>query len=297
MAKKAEKQMETSLQQEQLFGEREDHAASGTSAAVGDDGAVRRKKHFSPKMAREEIRGIQDLLWKEALLALSQIESHAGDAGFQEYLQEHLPQNSLETRTRYAQSLMRWFFPDGVRGLVGQVLLSYRDQSMAAEMLRYLYLRAEPMVGAAVADALFPIAENAVIPGSYLTNFIRGRFGDNTPDKSIKRIKANLRKLGFLARGKGDKDMLRAMAPSATGFLVALHHVFALNEAGSVEFKRITDDCFWKYLGFKSEDRLRVILKESLGKGLIAKYLVADRIESIAFRYSFEEFVGRRMKA
>ena len=86
------------------------------------------------------------------------------------------------------------------------------------------------------------------------------------------------------------------MAPSATSFLVTLHHVFAPAEAGSVEFKRITDDCFWKYLGFKSEDQLRVILKESLGKGLIAKYLVADRIESIAFRYSFGEFVSRRLK-
>lgn len=283
--------------QENLFGVQEDSPASVTSAAVGDDGDRRKKKHFTPKMAREEVRGIQDLLWKEALLALPQVDSYNDDAAFQEYLGEHLPQNSLETRTRYAQSLMRWFYPDGVRGLAGQVWLSYRDQSLAEEVLRYLYLRAEPMVGAAVAEALFPIAENAVIPGSYLTNFIRGRFGENTPDKSIKRIKANLRKLGFLAHGKGDKDTLRAMCPSATGFLVTLHHVFAKTEAGSVEFRRVTDDCFWKYLGFKSEDRLRVILKESLGKGLIAKYVVADRIESIAFRYSFGEFVSRRMKA
>jgi len=192
---------------------------------------------------------------------------------------------------------MRWFFPDGIRGLAGQVWLNYRNLDLAVEILRYLYLRAEPMVGAAVANALSPIAENAIIPGSYLTNFIRERFGDSTPDKTIMRVKSNLRKLGFLAREKGTNDRLRAMAPSSTGFLVVLHHVFAFGEAGSVEFKRIANNNFWKYLGFKGEDQLRAILRDSLGKGLLSKYVVADRLESITFRLSFSDFVIKRIAA
>ena len=212
-------------------------------------------------------------------------------------MRDHLPQNSLETRDRYSQNLMRWFFPDGIRGLAGQVWLNYRNLDLAEEILRYLYLRAEPMVGAAVANALSPIAENAIIPGSYLTNFIRERFGDSTPDKTIMRVKSNLRKLGFLAREKGTNDRLRAMAPSSTGFLVVLHHVFAFGEAGSVEFKRIANNNFWKYLGFKGEDQLRAILRDSLGKGLLSKYVVADRLESITFRLSFSDFVIKRIAA
>jgi hypothetical protein len=46
-------------------------------------------------------------------------------------------------------------------------------------------------------------------------------------------------------------------------------------------------------LGFKSEDRLRDILKVAVNHDLLAKYVLADRIESISFRYTFAEFVGR----
>src|SRR5207249_3654083 len=144
----------------------------------------------------------------------------------------------------------------------------------------------------AVSEALFPIAENAVIPPSYLTNFVRQRFGQRTPDKSIQRAKSNLRKLGFLVREKGDRDTLRPMAPSPTGFLIILHYLFAKDEARGIEFRTLVDNPFWKFIGFKSDDQLRSVLRESVRKGLMAKYVVADRIESISFRFTFGEFVA-----
>jgi hypothetical protein len=247
--------------------------------------------------ARPNVLAIQDLIWKEAWFALEAVEAHTDDAAFQEYLREHLPQNSRSTRSRYVQTLVRWFFPDGVRGLAARVWLSYRDRALAEEVLRYLHLRAEPMAGAAVAEALLPIAEGAVIPESYLPNFLRGRFGDETPAKSIQRLKANLRKLGFLVRGKGNRDTLRVPALSATGFLIVLHYLFAWQQADAVEFRTLAADPFWQYLGFKNEDQLRTILRNSLDRGLLAKYLLADRIESISFRYSFEEFLAGKMTA
>jgi hypothetical protein len=243
------------------------------------------------------VRAIQDLIWKEAWFALDAVEAHTDDAAFHEYLREHLPQNSRSTRSRYVQTLVRWFFPDGVRGLAARVWLAYQDRALAEEVLRYLYLRAEPMAGAAVADALLPIAENAIIPDSYLPNFLRARFGDGTPAKSSQRLKANLRKLGFLIKGKANRDTLRVPAPSVTGFLVVLHYLFAPRQAGAVEFRTLVADPFWKYLGFKNEDQVRTALKESLNRGLLAKYVLADRIESISFRYSFEEFVAGRLTA
>jgi hypothetical protein len=244
-----------------------------------------------------DVRAIQDLIWKEAKWALAAAESFTDDTAFEEYLREHLPQNSRTTRARYVQILMRWFFPDGVRGLAPSVWIAYHDQALADEMLRYLYLRAEPMAGAAVAEALLPITEGAVIPANYLPNFLRSRFGEDTPAKTIQRLKANLRKLGFLVRGKGSRDTLRVPSPSPTGFLIVLHLLFAPRQAGGVEFRTIAADPFWKYLGFKNEDQLRTILKDSLDLGLLAKYVLADRIESISFRYSYEEFIAGKMMA
>jgi hypothetical protein len=168
---------------------------------------------------------------------------------------------------------------------------------VAEEILRYLYLRAEPMAGAAVAEALLPIAEHSLVPAGYLANFVRSRFGHDAPDKSIKRLKSNLRKLGFLARAKDHRDTLRPMARSPTGFLIILHHLFARQHAGGVEFRTLAADPFWKYLGFKTEDQLRAILKASFDKGVLAKYVLADRIESISFRYTFAEFLTGRVKA
>jgi hypothetical protein len=279
-----------------LFEDPEDGSDAALAGPRGDDSPAKNAE-LPPRAPRQDVRVIQDLIWNEALCALAEIERFTDLAEFQVYLQQHLPQNSLETRTRYTQTLIRWFFPDGIRGLAARVWLEYRDQQLAEEMLRYLYLRAEPMVGDAVAEAVYPIAENAVIPESYLPNFLRSRYGDDTPAKSIKRLKSNLRKLGFLVRTKGNRDTLRPLSPSPTGFLLVLHYLFARTQSGGIEFKTLAADAFWKYLGFKSEDQLREILRGSLRKDLIAKYLVADQIESISFRYNFEEFVGGKLRA
>jgi hypothetical protein len=175
---------------------------------------------------RQEVRVIQDLLWKEALMTLEWAEDH-GDAGaFQEFIRTNLPQNSLSTRTRYAQTLIRWFYHDGVPGLVGRVWMAYRNQALAEEVLRFRYLEAEPIPAAAVADALFPIQENAVVPDSYLANFVREKFGGDVPEKTIERLKSNLRKLGFLGGAAHQRNVLRPLTPSATGFLVLLHYRF-----------------------------------------------------------------------
>ena len=249
-----------------------------------------------PSKKHEVIRAIQDLIWKEALLSLPWSEKFEDIGEFQHYIREHLPQNSLSTRDRYAQTVVRWFYPDGLKGLTAKVWRHYQDPGLAEEILRYRYLCAETMAGALVADALFPIGENAAIPDSYIVQFIRERFGSAVPDKTTERLKANLRKLGFLSSGKERRDLLRPIAPSATAFLILLHFLFSQGQPGGVEFRVIASESFWKYLGFKSEDRLRAILREALDRGLIAKYVVADRIESISLRYSFSEFVEGRMR-
>jgi hypothetical protein len=296
MTTKRKKDLDHNSTQPTLFDGKGDAADSDNHQAASADPSSKAKKPAKPRVAPQDIRAIQDLLWKEAVDTARQAENFKTEEAFQDHLRQHLPQNSLETRTRYAQSLMRWFFADGVNGLASSVWSNYRDQCLLEETLRFLYLNAQPMVAAAVAEALFPIAENAQIPPSYLTNFIRQRFGEDTPDKSIKRVKQNLRKLGILVREKGDRDTLRALSPSPTGLLILLHYLFARNEPHGVEFRTIVDNPFWKFLGFKSEDQLRAILKESVNRGLIAKYVLADRVESISFRFSFNEFVAKRMK-
>jgi hypothetical protein len=295
MAKHAKKNPQVETGQRILFDGQPDPTTGEEFPLPVDNGAVPALRQGKPVVVPPDVQAIQDLLWKEAQWALPATESFTDEAAFERYLVEQLPQNSPRTRMRYVQTLMRWFFPDGVRGLAASVWIHYRHQALADEILRYLYLRAEPMAGAVVAEALLPIAENSVIPDSYLPNFLRKRFGDGPPAKTVQRLKTNLRKLGFLVRGKGGRDTVRVPVHSATGFLIVLHHLFALRHAGAVEFRTLAADPFWKYLGFKTEDQLRTILKDGMDRGLLAKYVLADRIESISFRCTFEEFIeGKR---
>jgi hypothetical protein len=297
MAKGTRKNRQAEIDQGVLFDGLTSPPASPDLPPPANPGAFARRKLTTPRVAPTDVRAIQDLVWNEARWALTAAEQFTDDAPFEAYLAEHLPQNSPSTRTRYAQTLVRWFFRDGVRGLAAGVWIHYRDPALADEILRYLYLRAEALAGAVVAEALLPIAEHAVIPESYLPNFLRGRFGADTPAKTIRRLKTNLRKLGFLVRVTGSRDTLRVPAHSATAFLLVLHHLFALRHSGAVEFRTVAADPFWKYLGFKTEDQLRSILKDSMDRGLLAKYVLADRIESISFRYSFEQFIEGKMTA
>src|SRR5438876_727049 len=116
MAKHSKKTCQTETGQGMLF----DYLTNATGdegLPSAGNGAVERSKLATPRVDPVDVRAIQDLLWKEARWALTASESFTDDASFEAYLGEHLPQNSPTTRTRYAQTLVRWFFPDGVRGL------------------------------------------------------------------------------------------------------------------------------------------------------------------------------------
>src|SRR5262249_51289539 len=262
MAKHANKNRQVETGQRILFDGQTDPATGEEIPLPATNGTVPAIRQGKPSMAPPDVQAIQDLLWKEARWALPATESFTDDAAFERHLAEQLPQNSPTTRIRYAQTLTRWFFPDGLRGLAPRVWKHYRDQVLGDEILRYLYLQAEPMAGAVVAEALLPIAENAVIPGSYLPHFLPARFAANTPAKTVQRLKTNLRKLGFLVRGKGGRDTVRLPVHSTTSFLIVLHYLFARRQGGAVEFRTLAADPFWKYLGFKTEDQLRTILKD-----------------------------------
>jgi hypothetical protein len=240
-------------------------------------------------------RVLQDVLINEAILAARLAEGVRSARELESLLAERLPQNSRETRERYAQSILRWFFGDGPDGLVTQVWRAYQDESLQRDILRVLYLRAEPIVGDCVAEALYPLADGMFIPPSYFDAFLAQRLGStDIPEKTRERLKVNLGKLGFLARSRSRGDRLRAINPSKTAFLIMLHHLFAPEEPRTVELNRLFADPFWKYLGLKSEDSVRSILRLADAGQWIGKYVVADQLEQVTTCYSLKGLLSRR---
>src|SRR3989442_2425755 len=104
---------------------------------------------------------IQDALLVEGRLAVKLSVGCQSLAQLNELLLKNLGQNSLQTRRRYAQSIIRWVFSDGIAGLLPRVWRAYDDESIMTDLLRCSYLAHEPVMAACIADALFPF-ENGI---------------------------------------------------------------------------------------------------------------------------------------
>ena len=241
-------------------------------------------------------KALQDVLLAEGLLAVKLSVDCQSLEQLQEALVKKLGQNSLGTRRRYAQSLLRWFFSDGIDGLLRRAWLAYGDEAIVGDLLRWSFLEREPVMGACVADALFPLENGITIPATYFDKFLTDFLHEAPPEKTRERLKINLKKLGFLDRAKGKPDRLTPVVAQKTSLLILLHHLFAAKSVRSVELRTLFANPFWKYLGYKSEDGVRVLLREADAAGVVGKYVVADQLEQVTTCYSLDEFLERKVR-
>jgi hypothetical protein len=246
--------------------------------------------------AVRERKTIQDVLFAEGVLAIKLAHEAKSPEELQELLVRRLGQNSMETRRRYAQSIARWFFPDGLSGLLPRVWLAYQDEAIALDLLRWSYLNQESILGRCVAEALFPCETGLVIPATYFDKYLQDHLGEPASEKTRKRLKTNLKKLGFLERAKGKPDRLLLVVPTKTSFLILLHHLFAAKSVRTVELRNLVTNPFWKYLGYKSEDAIRALLREADAAGLVGKYVVADQLEQVTTCFTLDELLERRVR-
>ena len=262
---------------------------AGQSPSTGDPAP--------PAPVRERPRKvIQDILLEEGLWAVMRADQHESLESLTEDIAANLKQQSRETRIRYARSITRWFFPS--RDINSPAVLAwsgYHDKALLTELLRALYLKAEPIVGKCVEEFLYPLQDKAVIPGTYFDSYLLSSLSD-IPPRTRKRLKMNLRKLGFLAKSVPGKDLLRPLSPSGTALFLLFTFYFARDEVRTAEMPTVLKDPFWKYLGFKSEDSVRRVFREAVNRGLLAKYVVADQLELLTTALTFEQCIEKKVR-
>ena len=150
------------------------------------------------KPPQRERRTIQDVLIPEGLMAIKAAHEAKSTDELQELLMKRLGQNSMETRSRYSRSIINWFFPDGVQGLLPRVWQAYQDDAISADLLRWSYLNKEPIMGRCVGEALFPCESGLAMPSTYFDKFLHDCLGETPPEKTRERLKMNLKRIGFL---------------------------------------------------------------------------------------------------
>lgn len=232
-------------------------------------------------------------MFKEAFAALPVIASLSDLSLLRLRLAETLPQNAEATRIRYAESMIRWFFRDGLNGLALSSWRTYADYGLQHSLHRYLYLSIEPIVAQCVVNVLSKLNEGIIVPEGYLAGHTEKLVGHPLVELTRRRLLSNLRKLGFLDR-QATGDRLAPVQVNKTGLLLALHYEFAREELRTVSFASIAANPFWRYFGVRTEDDLRDFLREADHRGLLGKYVVADRLEQVTPAYTLAELLQRK---
>ena len=246
-----------------------------------------------PRILARPQKTLQDVMFRESLAALQNLSSVSALDELRPLIAATLPQNSEATRVRYADSLIRWFFRDGLSGLSLSAWRAYGDISIQFSLHRYLYLAIEPIVAQCVVHVLSRLNDGIVIPEGYLASHTEKLIAHQLVDQTRKRLLSNLRKLGFLERS-GSADRLAFVPVNKTGLLLAFHYEFAREETRTVSFSTIAANPFWRFFGVRSEDALRDFLREADHVGLLGKYVVADRLEQVTPSYTLAELLRRK---
>jgi hypothetical protein len=241
-------------------------------------------------------RTISDLHFPEAIFAVKESADCHDLKELQSRLTSRLGQNSQETRLRYARFLIRWFFPDGLDGIARKTWIAYRDEKILADILRFLYLAHEPVMGACIAECLFPVELGMRVPPSLFDRFLATYYGGEYTKKTTQRLKSNLMRLGVLERSSRENDKIISLNPAKTSLLLLTHYIFAADEPRTIELRNLVANPFWKYIGFKHEDELRAVFRTADAAGYIGKYVVADQLEQITTCLTLDAFLSRKVR-
>jgi len=239
-------------------------------------------------------RTISDLYVSDAVFAVKEATKCDSVDALKERLTHVLSQNSAETRIRNARFIIRWFFPDGIDGIATRTWSAYEDDRILMDVLRYLYLSQEAVMGSCVTECLYPIELGMRVPALEFDRFLTSYYCDPPTKKTTQRLKTNLAKLGILESSRGHDHLLVPLVPTKTALLILTHSIFSPSGPRTIELKRLLADQFWKYLGFKSEDAVRTIFREADSAGVLGKYVVADQLEQITTRWGLDEFLSNK---
>ncbi len=252
-------------------------------------------KNQLPKLINRPQSTLQDVLLKESLNVIERAEGVSEISELKAAIASGLPQNSEMTRHRYADSIIKWFFRDGLNGLALSAWRGYRDYSVQAALHRFLYLSAEPIMAASVSEILPRLQEGIIVPPQYLISNTQKVIGHDLVSLSQQRLLANLRKLGFLEKtGNGDRVIVPPFNPTAG--LLCLHYAFSVESPKTIEFSQIKANPFWFFVGLRNADQLRDLMRAADHAGLIGKYVIADRLEQITTSLGWLDLIERRAR-
>lgn len=236
---------------------------------------------------------LQDFPYAAGIQAVKDSLGFSNFDEFYQHLLHTLPQNSTETRKRYASLVTRWFFPNRqLNSLLPRVWLAYHDDNLLKQTARALVLENEPVIARFVTDVVYPITPGEPLPPNASRDYIVATYGA-FKENSHKRLLTTALRLDFLTR-RGAQWFVAALPPPVDGLLVLIHDRLA----PTPRIVRVADLLaapWWRHLGLRTPDDLRAALRTAHAAGLIARYSVVDDLEQITTRYALDDYLGQAL--
>lgn len=237
---------------------------------------------------------LQDVIWEDSLALIKTSDQFQSYEAFYQHLIENLPQNSPETRRRYAGLIQRRFFPThSLDDLIPTVWRTYHDESLLTDLMRVTALEGEPAVAEFALKHILSQTPGSVLNPTVAKTFIQEMYGV-FKEKSYQRLLQTCRVLGFVGRYNGDLLIERIDLP-ADAFLILLHSRLAPTPR-IVRLNKVVETIWWRLLGLHTIDDIRHILYKAEAAGLISRYSKVDELEQVTTRYSYEDYVGQAMR-
>ena len=234
------------------------------------------------------------LFWKESIQAVKLSVEFSDFKAFRSELERVLPWNSSYVRVRRVRSIIKWFFPaHSIDNLLTKVWTFYKDELILGEIMRYQYLTTEPVVCEFVIKHVLTRSPGSVLKIDYLKDFLLKKYGVVKNDP-LRALSSAIRHIGLASRGKNGIIITEIGLPK-TSLLILVHYIFAPTPR-TVTMKEILSNCFWLCLGIRDSEAVKKILHEADANSIITKYIVADQLEQITTKYSFDEFVQRKIR-
>lgn len=237
---------------------------------------------------------LQSFPYAAGVQAIKECQEFGTFDEFYQHLVENLPQNSPQTRKRFASLIVRWFFPDrALDGLLPRTWATYHDEQLLADLMRVTTLEVEPVLGRFVVDVVLPFEPGVQFPAELARDYIIGTYHEYKKD-SYDRLLVAMRSLGYLSRLRGEW-IVNAIPTPADALLILLHTRLAPTPR-IVRISDLLEQSLIKFLGFRDPEDVRQVLRAASTAGLLARYSVVDQLEQVTTRLSADEYFAARTR-
>jgi len=236
---------------------------------------------------------LQIFPWAASVAAVKNSKNYTDFDTFYHELPDSLPQNSPQTRRRVSSLIARRYFPaHTLLDLPARVWSAYHRDDVLLDIMRVMTLDAEPVIARFIMEHVLVLSPGDPFHVASARDFITSTYGGFKQD-SNKRLLTTAKELGFVNH-RGNTWFVQAIPRPDNAFLILLHARLAPTPR-IVRLSDILDATFWRYLGLRTQDEVRAILRDAQAANLIARYAVVDELEQITTRYTLDEYFAKAL--